>query len=105
MPARRSGHHHGDLRNELELAALELVAERGAHGFTLAEASRARCIPRPKPSKRKKPHNPAAAMPYERANDGCGGWLYAVFCHATASRYMRSCISDTCEMLVLSVVL
>lgn len=39
-PNRRSGYHHGDLRNTLELAALELVAERGAHGFTLAEASR-----------------------------------------------------------------
>lgn len=39
-PRRRSGYHHGDLRNALEQAALELVAERGAHGFTLAEASR-----------------------------------------------------------------
>jgi AcrR family transcriptional regulator len=37
---RRSGYHHGDLRNVLERAALELVAERGAQGFTLAEASR-----------------------------------------------------------------
>ena len=34
------GHHHGDLRNALLLAALELVAERGPHGFSLAEASR-----------------------------------------------------------------
>jgi AcrR family transcriptional regulator len=40
MNARRSGYHHGDLRNALEAAALELVAERGAHGFTMAEASR-----------------------------------------------------------------
>jgi AcrR family transcriptional regulator len=37
---RRTGYHHGDLRNALETAALELVAERGAHGFTMAEASR-----------------------------------------------------------------
>src|ERR1700754_3368808 len=37
---RPTGQHHGDLRNALERAALELVAERGAHGFTLAEASR-----------------------------------------------------------------
>lgn len=37
---RPSGHHHGDLRNALERAALDLVAERGPHGFTLAEASR-----------------------------------------------------------------
>nr|WP_062332329.1 TetR/AcrR family transcriptional regulator [Herbidospora sakaeratensis] len=37
---RRSGQHHGDLRNALEQAALELVAERGPHGFTLAEACR-----------------------------------------------------------------
>jgi AcrR family transcriptional regulator len=34
------GHHHGDLRNALLPAALELVAERGPHGFSLAEASR-----------------------------------------------------------------
>jgi AcrR family transcriptional regulator len=38
--SRRTGYHHGDLRNALETAALELVAERGAHGFTMAEASR-----------------------------------------------------------------
>lgn len=40
MGTRRSGYHHGDLRNVLEAAALELVTERGAHGFTMAEASR-----------------------------------------------------------------
>ncbi|HEY4457947.1 MAG TPA: TetR/AcrR family transcriptional regulator [Pseudonocardiaceae bacterium] len=38
--SRKAGYHHGDLRNALETAALELVAERGAHGFTMAEASR-----------------------------------------------------------------
>ncbi|MFE0627912.1 TetR/AcrR family transcriptional regulator [Streptomyces sp. NPDC058864] len=37
---RPSGTHHGDLRNALEEAALALVAERGPHGFTLAEACR-----------------------------------------------------------------
>ncbi|MEV7815525.1 TetR/AcrR family transcriptional regulator [Streptomyces flaveolus] len=37
---RPTGHHHGDLRNALLQAALELVSERGPHGFTLAEASR-----------------------------------------------------------------
>jgi AcrR family transcriptional regulator len=37
---RRSGQHHGDLRNALEEAAIELVAERGPHSFTLAEACR-----------------------------------------------------------------
>jgi AcrR family transcriptional regulator len=41
MPTPRpTGRHHGDLRNALEQATLELVDERGAHGFTLAEASR-----------------------------------------------------------------
>ena len=34
------GHHHGDLRNALLRATLELVGERGPHGFTLAETSR-----------------------------------------------------------------
>lgn len=38
--SRRNTYHHGDLRNTLEQAALELVAERGPQGFTLAEASR-----------------------------------------------------------------
>ncbi|MFJ4189235.1 TetR/AcrR family transcriptional regulator [Kitasatospora sp. NPDC089509] len=37
---RPTGRHHGDLRNALLRAALELVGERGPHGFTLAEASR-----------------------------------------------------------------
>jgi AcrR family transcriptional regulator len=37
---RHDTYHHGDLRNALERAALELVAERGPAGFTLAEASR-----------------------------------------------------------------
>ncbi|WP_090800859.1 TetR/AcrR family transcriptional regulator [Asanoa ishikariensis] len=41
MPTSRpTGLHHGDLRNALLGAALELVAERGAQGFTLAETSR-----------------------------------------------------------------
>jgi len=41
MPTSRpTGRHHGDLRNALERAALDLVAERGAHGWTLAETSR-----------------------------------------------------------------
>ncbi len=39
-PGQGRRYHHGDLRNALEAAALELVAERGPHGFTLAEASR-----------------------------------------------------------------
>lgn len=42
MPVKRrpSGQHHGDLRNALERATLALVAKRGPHGFTLAEACR-----------------------------------------------------------------
>ncbi|MEV4312366.1 WHG domain-containing protein [Actinocrispum sp. NPDC049592] len=38
MATRPTGKHHGDLRNALEQAALELVAQQGT--FTLAEASR-----------------------------------------------------------------
>lgn len=37
---RRRGQHHGNLREELLAAALELIAERGPRGFTLAEAAR-----------------------------------------------------------------
>jgi AcrR family transcriptional regulator len=37
---RRPGQHHGDLRNALLSAALELVAERGPRGFSVAEAAR-----------------------------------------------------------------
>ena len=37
---RPSGQHHGDLRRALEAAAMEVVAEKGLAGFTLAEVSR-----------------------------------------------------------------
>jgi len=35
------GYHHGNLREALIGAALSLIAERGANGFTLAEVARA----------------------------------------------------------------
>lgn len=37
---RLPGQHHGDLRNALLSAALELVAESGPRGFSVAEAAR-----------------------------------------------------------------
>jgi AcrR family transcriptional regulator len=37
---RRSGKHHGDLRPELERAAIDIVAEAGVDGLTMAEVSR-----------------------------------------------------------------
>jgi AcrR family transcriptional regulator len=37
---RRRGYHHGDLPAALVDAALELIAESGVHGFSLAEAAR-----------------------------------------------------------------
>jgi AcrR family transcriptional regulator len=37
---RLPGQHHGDLRNALLVAALELVAEHGPRGFSVAEAAR-----------------------------------------------------------------
>ena len=36
----RRGYHHGDLREALVKAALELIAEKGPAGFTFAEAAR-----------------------------------------------------------------
>ncbi|HKK37435.1 MAG TPA: TetR/AcrR family transcriptional regulator [Paracoccaceae bacterium] len=40
-PARaRRGYHHGNLREALVQAALGLIAVRGPHGFTMAEAAR-----------------------------------------------------------------
>jgi AcrR family transcriptional regulator len=39
-PGRRSSYHHGDLRSALVDTAIELIAERGVRGFSLAEASR-----------------------------------------------------------------
>jgi AcrR family transcriptional regulator len=36
----RRGYHHGNLREALVRAALELIAEKGAGGFTFAEAAR-----------------------------------------------------------------
>ncbi|AQZ67429.1 Transcriptional regulator, TetR family [[Actinomadura] parvosata subsp. kistnae] len=38
--ARRDRYHHGDLRAALIDTAMELIAEQGAQGFSLAEASR-----------------------------------------------------------------
>ncbi len=40
MGHRRRGYHHGDLREALIQAALELIAEKGPVGFTVAEAAR-----------------------------------------------------------------
>ena len=39
-PGRGGRYHHGDLRAALIGAAVEIIAERGVRGFTLAEASR-----------------------------------------------------------------
>lgn len=38
---RRDGYHHGNLREALVAAALELMAKKGPTGFTFAEAARA----------------------------------------------------------------
>src|SRR5262245_23930926 len=37
----RRGYHHGNLREALVEAALELISRKGAAGFTFAEAARA----------------------------------------------------------------
>jgi len=39
-PGKGGRYHHGDLRAALVDAAIELIAERGVRGFSLAEASR-----------------------------------------------------------------
>jgi AcrR family transcriptional regulator len=40
QPGGRAGYHHGDLRAALVDTAVQLVAEQGTHGFSLAEAAR-----------------------------------------------------------------
>ncbi|MGQ0457984.1 MAG: TetR/AcrR family transcriptional regulator [Hyphomicrobium sp.] len=40
-PGGRRGYHHGNLREALIKAALDLISEKGASGFTIAEAARA----------------------------------------------------------------
>ena len=40
MPAKGGRYHHGDLRSALVDAAIDVIAERGARGFSLAEATR-----------------------------------------------------------------
>jgi AcrR family transcriptional regulator len=40
MTAKRGRYHHGDLRNALLQATVELVRERGARGFSVSEAAR-----------------------------------------------------------------
>src|SRR5690242_11629597 len=44
MGHRRRGYHHGDLREALIEAALELIAEKGPVGFTVAEAARSAAV-------------------------------------------------------------
>jgi AcrR family transcriptional regulator len=39
-PTKAGRYHHGDLRAALLAAAIDLIAERGVRGFSLAEASR-----------------------------------------------------------------
>ncbi|MEW1846894.1 TetR/AcrR family transcriptional regulator [Nonomuraea angiospora] len=39
-PRKRPSYHHGDLRGALIETALELIAEHGVQGFSMAEASR-----------------------------------------------------------------
>jgi AcrR family transcriptional regulator len=39
-PSARRGYHHGNLREALVEAGRRLTAERGPHGFTMAEAAR-----------------------------------------------------------------
>src|SRR5207249_12117685 len=39
-PGQRRGYHHGNLREALIEAALELIAVKGPAGFTFAEAAR-----------------------------------------------------------------
>lgn len=39
-PVKRGRYHHGDLRSALIEVAVELIAERGIRGFSMAEASR-----------------------------------------------------------------
>ncbi len=38
-PAKRGRYHHGDLAAALVGAAIEVIGERGVHGFSMAEAS------------------------------------------------------------------
>ena len=40
-PGERRGYHHGNLREALIKAALDLIAQKGPAGFTFAEAARA----------------------------------------------------------------
>ena len=40
-PGTRRGYHHGNLREALMKAALDLIAAKGPAGFTFAEAARA----------------------------------------------------------------
>jgi AcrR family transcriptional regulator len=40
MPAKEGRYHHGDLRTALIDAAIDVIAERGVRGFSLAETTR-----------------------------------------------------------------
>jgi len=57
-PGSRRGYHHGNLREALIKAALELIAQKGPAGFTFAEAARAAGV------------SPAAPYRHYRDRDG-----------------------------------
>ena len=46
----RRSYHHGNLREALISAALDLIAQKGPAGFTFAEAARRPASARPRPT-------------------------------------------------------
>ena len=49
-PGQRRGYHHGNLREALIEAALDLIARKGPAGFTFAEGRGRRGSARPRPT-------------------------------------------------------
>lgn len=78
-PGRRDSYHHGNLREALVAAALQLIAERGPAGFSFAEVARAAGVSPAAPYRHFRDRNALVAeiarQGYERFADGLEvGW-------------------------------
>ena len=76
---RRRGYHHGNLREDLIRAALELIAAKGPGGFTFAEAARAAGVSPAAPYRHFRDRDALLADVAQRGFESFAGALEAAF--------------------------
>ena len=76
---RRRGYHHGNLKEDLIRAALELIAAKGPGGFTFAEAARAAGVSPAAPYRHFRDRDALLADVAQRGFESFAGALEAAF--------------------------